>query len=462
MTPSFAALAGLETAAGLRLMPHQRVGIDWLRATPRALLADDPGLGKSAQALLAAKPPVLIIAPAMLAGMWRAEVAKWRPEWGEDDWVWTSYSSLCRRVGRTVFASPREEYKRSWGTVICDEAHYLKSRKAKWTQAAQIVCAHAGRVCLLTGTPVPNWAHELYMPLRLLHGPGDAAYRSYWRWIDQWFDWVDQIHGRGGNSHREIMGLKAGLSWHKFAADNHLNSLMLRRRREDVLADLPPLTETYIEVPMVLEQRRVYEQLKADYFAFVEASNTEIAAFSDGGLHIKLCQATTGIPTLLDDPQAFGSCKLEALRELLEEREGAPVVVFCHFRATARAVELLGRSIGRRAAVVMGGITQSERDLYIDDFQSGRIDLLIGTLETLAEGVTLTRSSTAIFVERSWRPARNEQAMRRVHRISQTAPVTCIYIVTEDSIDQRMTDLLAAKEAQQIGVMRAAEFARLL
>jgi SNF2 family DNA or RNA helicase len=213
---------------------------------------------------------------------------------------------------------------------------------------------------------------------------------------------------------------------------------------------------------MVKEQREAYDGLKMDYYAFIEASGEEIAAFSDGGLHIKLCQATTGIPTLTGDPEAFGSCKLEALRELLIEREGAPVVAFCHFRATAQAVQALGRSLGRRVAVVDGSVEQAQRDLYVDDFQAGRIDLLVGTLATLAEGVTLTRSSTCIFVERSWRPSKNEQAMRRLHRIGQDAPVTVISIITTDSVDQGMTRRLMAKEAQAEGVLSAAEFARML
>jgi len=457
---SIAAAAGLEVAPGLLLMPHQAAGIEWLRERPRALLADDPGLGKTAQALLAATPPVLVVAPAMLAGTWRSEVEKWRPEWTEADWSWTSYSSLCYRLGHAGFARPRDEFDRPWGTVICDEAHYLKNRRAKWTQAGLLVCGQAERVFLLTGTPVPNWAHELYMLLRILH-PGDARFRSYWRWVGEWFEITEQKR-RDGRSWQEVGGLKAGIGWRSFAKANDLDELMLRRRREDVLADLPPVTETTIEVPMGPEQRAAYVELRQDYYTFVRETGTEVAAFSDGGLHIKLAQATTGLPTLTGDPDASGSCKLEALRELLEEREGAPVVVFCHFRATAKAVAALGDKLGRRTAVVMGGVTQAERDLYVDDFQSGRIDLLVGTLATLSEGVTLTRSSTCIFVERSWRPSTNEQAMRRVHRISQTAPVTCIYIVTADSLDQRMTERLAAKAADKDGVLTAAEFARLL
>jgi SNF2 family DNA or RNA helicase len=449
----------------LDLMPHQRDGIEWLRRTPRALLADDPGLGKSAQALLAAEEPVLIVAPAMLEGTWcdekTGEIAKWRPDL---DYSWVSYSSFCHREGRRVEPRPKAMYaNEEWGTIICDEAHYLKNRKAKWTQAMlSLVKNNQGaRLMLLTGTPIPNWGHELFMPLRLLHDADDRSYTSYWRWIDDWFTWWTPPWARD-NNHREIGGVRSDIGWDVFAAENDLGEFMIRRLRDEVLKDLPPLTEQTVLVPMEKTQRRAYDELVRDYFTYVEESDTEVAAFSDGGLHVKLAKVTTGTATLAEEVGLFGSCKLDALRELLEEREGAPVVVFCHFRATARCIELLGQTLGRSVGVIMGGVPQKRRDEMVNQFQSGVLDMLVGTLETLGEGVTLTRSSTCIFVERSWRPSKNEQAMRRLHRIGQTAPVTVIHIVTEKSLDQRILALLAAKERQQMQALTAAEFARLL
>jgi len=457
----------------LSLMPHQAAGVAWLRRTPRALLADDPGLGKTAVVLKAARPPVLVVIPAMLQGTWLHEIALWRPEWVaeraadgrvtalSDDIRLVSYSSLCERQGHRVFPRARQQYQDAWATLIFDEAHYLKNRKAKWTQAALPLCESAARVFLVTGTPIPNWAHELFVPLRILHGVDDYAYRSFWRWVEKWFAlWVPSY---GPAGHREIGGLKAGVSWHEFAAGNELGTLMLRRRREDVLKNLPPLTEQVIENEMTAAQRDAYDELKAEYFTFVAENGAEVAALNDGGLHVKLAQATTGLGTLThDDALLEGSGKLDALRELLVEREGAPVVVFCHFRATARLAARLGNALGRRVGLVMGGMPQRARDEAVAAFQAGRLDLLVGSLETLGEGVTLTRSATCIFVERSWRPSKNEQAKRRLHRIGQTSPVSIIYLITADSLDERMTALLAAKEREQVATLTAAQFARLL
>lgn len=451
-------------------MPHQVTGVEWLKRTPRALLADEPGLGKTQQALTAAEPPVLIVAPAMLSGVWEDEIALWRPEWVRgQDWEWVSYSSLCERVS-SVSASGRKTSKaldrakwelreRKWKTIVYDEAQFLKSRKAKWTKAA--LGLKSERLMMLTGTPIPNWAWEIYVLLRLLHGVKDPEYRSFWRFIETWFSWWNPPWGDGRQ--REICGLKGGLTWEDFAVGTGLDKLMLRRLRDDVLKDLPPLTEQTILVTMGTVQRKAYNELKKDYYTFVEEEGAEVAAFSDGGLYMKLAKMTTGLPVALEQPTLQrGSAKLDALRELLQEREGSSVVVFCHFRATAACCVELGFCEGRKVGLIMGGISQAERVETVRAFQSGGLDMLVGTLATLAEGVTLTKADTCIFVEHSWRPSQNEQGMRRIHRISQTRPVTAIHLVTEDSLDQRILALLAAKQVQQVAALRAAEFASLL
>jgi len=452
------------------LMPHQKVGVEWLSRTPRALLADEPGIGKTAQALLASEPPSLMVTPAMLSGVWEDEVALWRPEWEQGtDWHWVSYSSLCERVS-AVSESGRKTSKalehakgdfrdHHWKTIIYDEAHYLKSRKAKWTKAA--LGLQSERIVMLTGTPIPNWSHELFILLRLLHGVKDHDYRSYWRFIETWFTWWTPPWG-GGN-HREIGGLLPGVTWEDFAIGTGLDKLMLRRLRDDVLKDLPPLTEQTILVKMGPAQRKAYKELKKDYYTYVEEAGADVSAFSDGGLYVKLAKCTTGLSTLMDEPTLQkGSAKIDALKELLEEREGSPVVVFTHFRTSARACVALGESLGRKVGLIMGGISQDERTQTVRSFQSGELDMLVGTLATLAEGVTLTKADTCIMVERGWRPSQNEQAIRRLHRISQTRPVSVIHLVTEDSLDQKILALLKAKENQQVSALRAAQFAAML
>jgi len=453
----------------LVLKPFQVSGVNFLKLAGRALLADDPGLGKSAQALRAAKGKgLLIVSPAMLAGTWMDEIEKWAPEriseWKDgkpfrlgDETAWVSYSSLWQRGGGSKVL-PRPEFSGVYDTVIFDEAHNLKSRNAKQTIASLQVSQNAGETYLLTGTPIPNWAHELFPLLRMIHKPGDTRYTSYWRWVNTWFrTWKPQWGGTA------IGGLRFGLEWHDFYEGNDLDTLMLKRTRKQVLKDLPPLTEVVVEVPMEPSQRKVYDQLKKDYFAFIEETGEEVMAFSDGGLHVKLEKAMTGLPSLDPEANILSSCKLNAMMELVEEREGSPVVVFCHFRNTAMAIQKAVHDLLRKkCGVVMGGIKQSERDGTMNSFKNGGLDVLVGTLSTLGEGVTLTRSSTCIFVERSWVPSKNEQAMRRLHRIGQTQPVSVIYIITSNSLDQHKSKVLANKTDEQVKALSAREFAKML
>src|SRR4051812_45815564 len=172
------------------LMPHQIEGIDWMRPIERTLLADEAGLGKSAQLLRVAKEPVLVVAPAMVlnAGTWDDEIELWTPG---IDATQVAYSSIAQRgargrVPRDSNGFPKTplkpEYRRHWGTVVLDESHYIKGRKTSWANAVLDIDADEAR--LATGTPVPNWAHEAFMSLRALY-PEEARagkeFGSYWR-----------------------------------------------------------------------------------------------------------------------------------------------------------------------------------------------------------------------------------------------------------------------------------------
>lgn len=433
---------------------YQDVGIEFLRSHERALLADDPGLGKTRQLLLAAEGRTLVVAPAYLSGVWEDECAHWTPSL---DVSFCSYGSLCDRApdkkGRLTrsLPEPRRHLREVWDTLIFDESHHLKNPRAMWTKAA--VKLFGDRMFLSTGTPIPNWAHELIVPLRMLY-PGDRRFTDYWRWVKRWFiTWQPPWGGT------KIEDLKPQYTWDQFYRENGLADRMLRRRREDVQLDLPPLTEQVIEVDMTPAQRRVYKALKKDYVTWVEETGTEISAWSDGGLHTKLAKIQTGLE--LVDPGAHGSGKLDMLEQLLGDHP-EPIVVYGHFRATVDAAAGRATKLGRAVGILHGGVAPLARVELVRQFQRGELDCLVGTLDSMSEGLTLTAAPTAIFVERSWRPTRNEQARRRLHRIGQTQPVSIIQLVTRQSLDGRMLTVLGKKTDQQVKAFRAGEFAALL
>lgn len=449
-----------KTEPELTFMPHQVSGIKWLNTFDRALLADEAGLGKSAQLLWSAREPALIVAPAMVieGGTWDDEIEKWA---SGIDATQVSYSSIAQRgpkgtVPKDSNGFPltplKGEYRKHFRTVILDECHYIKGRKTSWANAILELDADLWR--LATGTPIPNWAQEAFMLLRALF-PAEAKagkqFGSYWRWANEWFDVSDGRYGK------EIGDLREDRTWDQFRQENW-KGRMLRRLREDVLTDLPPLREQEWRTPMVEAQRKAYRDLKKDYVAFLD-NNVEIDVWSEPGMLVKLAQIATGLEVV----GGKGSGKLKALKAILEDRPSHKLVV-AHFQNSVDACADAAREVGRSVAVVHGGTPKAARQRAIRAFQAGDVSVLCASIGTISEGLTLHQGGAdeVIRVERSWSPYKNDQVARRLHRIGVERPVTLTDLITPGTVDERVLDVLASKTEQQIKALTATEIMALL
>ncbi len=449
------------------LRGYQELGIDWLRERPRALLGDEPGLGKSVQLLKAAEGRTLVVAPAMVldGGVWADEREKWRPDL---DITMVPYSSINLREktakgGTRPTDALRPEFKGHWDTVILDEAEYIKGRSTHWTKAT--LKLSADRIYAATGTPVPNWAHELFTLLQLLH-PSEAKpggrFGSYWRWVNEWFVVTPS---RWDQHARDIGTLKACgpkcgrcTHWVEFHRAN-LGGLFLQRLRDDVLTDLPPMTgPVYIQCKMKPAQAKLYKALKKDFIAWTE-SGVEVVAWNKAALSVKLAKLVTGVQLL--DPTVDASAKIDALVANLAG-QARPALVVAHFQQACELASEALRRAGKRVETVYGPTSRSDRLRAVRGFQRGDVDVLVGSIEVICAGLTLTQADTVHFLERSYRPSRNEQVLRRIHRIGQTRPTTAYVYVTEGTIDDRLTELLETKTDQQIKSLRPHQIAALL
>lgn len=438
------------------LWQHQKEGAAWLRDRGRAILADEPGLGKSATMLAAAREPILVVAPAMVldSGTWDDEVAKWADG---ATVMQVPYSSLTKRE-RTLRGGTRptthlhDHLRREWGTIIADEAHYLKGRKTSWTQAFKAL--RSEQLFEATGTPLPNWAHEAFVLLQLVYPektrPGGEL-ASYWRWAREWFDVAPTRW-----SPMAVGDLRADRTWAEFQAGTW-GDRFRQCLRDDVL-DLPPLTVQPYRVRMGATQRRVYNQLKKDFIAWLD-SGTEVVAWNQAAQLVKLLKAGTGLEVL--EAGAGHSAKLDAVAELLRDRP-RPTLVVAHFRDTVAACVRTAQSVGAEARVVDGGTSKGARRDNVRAFQSGSLPVLVATIDTISEGMTLTSADQIIRVERSYRPSRNEQVIRRIHRIGQTRPCLVIDLITEGTMDEKVLRILAAKTDQQMKAIPRAELRALL
>lgn len=465
---------------------YQERVIERLRTEPRFLLGSEPGLGKTRQLLIPAEPPILVLAPKMVlsGGTWDEEIVKWRPDLEPGvDIVQVPYTSLTDRyyryTGETyinakdevvpkVVHGPlgraRAEYRnRPWATVICDESHYLKSRKSTWTAAFHQLRNKVERIWLATGTPIPNWAHELYEAACVLDpaevGPG-LRLGSYWRWVGEYFDTSPTRFSKGMPSVGAFLD-DTPEGWLRFYEDN-LGDRYLADTWDDVAPDMPPMGQQTVQTPMTADQRKVYRDLKKQYLAVVEETGNEILAWSAGGLHEKLKQVCTGVALLdpdLDVTKVGG--KIGVVRDHLRDRPQQTFVV-AHYR---RAVEVLNDaalSVGRTSAFVHGGTSDADRKRAVAAFKSGDLQTLVGSIATVREGLNFERCHLVYRVERAWQPSRNLQVERRVRRISESTPKMVIDFVTPDSLDEKMLPVLAAKTDVQVKALRAREFAALL
>jgi SNF2 family DNA or RNA helicase len=461
--PEVAASSVQQASDPPPLRPFQAEGVRWLEQRPHALLADEMGLGKTRQLLESAVEPVLVVAPAMVtdSGTWADEIDRWTP--GLDVTV-TAYSRIVTRRGGKVVSVVPEPLRRDWGTLILDEAHYVKTRKTSWTQTALKLAERSQAVHTATGTPIPNWAHEAFTLLQLAYPekahPG-AELGSYWRWAGRWFDCSPTRFSQGLPSVGRMLGCGEDCRarpatdpcehYREFAAAS-FGDRMLRRLVEDVLGDLPPKTEITVHCPMTPKQARAYRAMKRDYLAQVDGR--ELVAWNDGARHARLLQLSTGLEAV--DPGLTGSGKLDQLQAHLAGRS-RPALVFAHYQASVQAACRRARETGADAEYIHGETSPRRRGEIAQAFKRGDLGVLVGSLDVLAEGLTFTQADLCIFVEKSPKTYRNEQAARRIWRMGQTRPVTVYDYVTPGTVDEGLRRLIADKAEDQLRTLTAAQ-----
>lgn len=412
------------------LMPFQKDGVRALLDSQRLLLADDMGLGKTLQAVAAVRilraqqrvKSCLVVAPASLLDQWRREIGKWAPELSaiivrgstsDRSWQWASerdvtlisYETLRSDFGGNALAPVR---RRTWDVVVADEAQRIKNRN---DTSVALKGLQRTRSWALTGTPIENHEEELASILEFVDYDASEEPKRY----------------------------------HPGAALRTRHSeLQLRRRKVDVLDDLPPKQITMALIELYPSQRRSYEKAEQEGIVYLKSLGAEVTVQHVFALLTRLKQICNA------DPQTGESSKLDDIRDRVEQltAQGHKALVFSQYVEESSGVAAAVRHLRSFSPLsITGGMSPEERQTTIDRFKvSSSHKVLVLSLRAGGLGLNLQEASYVFHLDRWWNPAVERQAEDRSHRIGQTVKVNVIKYSCIGTIEERIDKVLQHKQ----------------
>jgi SNF2 family DNA or RNA helicase len=392
------------------LRGYQAFGAKFALLQQQAMLGDEMGLGKTIEALAAmchlktaGESHFLVVCPASVLVNWLHEVdrhtdlAASRLHGSDRE---RSFRAWLYRggVAVTTFQSlnwlSNHQFDAPVALLVVDEAHYVKNPSARRTIAVKGFMQRVERTLFLTGTPMENRVEEFRTLVRHLQ-PGLARR-------------VSAADGLAGAA----------------AFRSAVAPVYLRRNQTDVLQELPPRIETEEWVDLVDDDLVAYREAVAqgNFMAMRQA------AYAPGN--------------------PAGAAKLERLVELVNEAtsNGRKLVIFSFFRGVLDVISDVLDDVA--IGPLTGSVPPARRQQLIDDFTADRRPrALVSQIEAGGVGLNIQAASVVILTEPQWKPSVEEQAIARAHRMGQARPVDVHRLLAEDTVDQRMLEILATKAA---------------
>lgn len=402
---------------------------------------------------------VLIVAPTSVVAVWPRELADYA------DFPFTVQSLLGDKRKRLKAISDLQRYRYPklkvavinyesvWrdgikeaiqeydpDLIICDESQRIKGHDAKQSKAMHELGDQARYKMILSGTPVQNNVTDIWSQYRFLDR---SVFGDYYYPFQNHFCVM-----------HSVFKSKVLRTINEDELIQKEHSIAFRVTKEEAL-DLPEQTFEVRYIEMTAKERRIYETLKRESVAELEGEGTVTATTVLTRL-LRLQQFTGGF--LVKDggekPEQISTAKLDALKDIIEDYVldgGKKLVVFARFIPEVDAIlqlaEKLLKPSGKKVVSIYGAIKKEERGVIIEQFQKDPDTVLIvGQIDTLGVGVTLTAADTCVYYSKTYNYATYEQSLSRIHRISQRNVCTYIDLVCADSVDEKITYALKKKE----------------
>ena len=412
------------------LMPFQQDGVRALLDMDRLLLADDMGLGKTIQAIAAMRilrarqeiESCLVVAPAGVLDQWRREIAKWAPELtaiiirgptADRSWQWAtkrdvtlvSYDTLRSDFGDSTQSPVRG---RTWDMVVADEAQRIKNRNPTSNALKGL---RRVRSWALTGTPLENNEEELASIIEFIDNDGTHPPKRYRPGVELL------------NRHRE---------------------LQLRRKKGEVLEDLPPKLVTKLAVELPPGQRASYRKAEEEGIIYLKSLGAEVGITHVLELITRLKQICNA------DPKTGESVKLDNIKNRLKQltAQGHKALIFSQYTNDVSGVAAaVNRLREFNPLSLTGDMPQPHRADVIERFKrDDHHKVLALSLRAGGLGLNLQEASYVFHLDRWWNPAVERQAEDRSHRMGQTVKVNVIKYSCVGTIEERIDKILERKQ----------------
>ena len=425
------------------LRPYQVDGVKWLLTLYKyslgGILADDMGLGKTIETIAFIKAikndkPILIVSPKSLVFNWISEFNKFAkdiPVYGIIGTV-EERKKIIKKIKNDKFGvyfisydSLRNEYENltdfTFDVCILDEAQFIKNMHAKKTNAVKQI--NALHTIALTGTPIENNIYDLWSIFDFLMP----------HYLLDYEDFKDNF--------------ESDEEYYKIVKDK-VAPFILRRRKEDVLKDLPEKFEVIITTEMSPEQRKLYD-------AYRFKAKEELKSSESGSKIMEVLSIITRLRQICVDPSTFvenftgESGKITALKEIITDKlkEDHRFLIFSQFVSALNIVKEEIEKMGIKYFMITGDTSAKERLRICNDFNANEeYKIVLISLKAGGTGLNLVGADVVVHLDPWWNYSAQNQASDRAHRIGQTRTVEVIKLIAENSIEERVVNLQNEKK----------------